>query len=259
MRSKHKEPKHGSNNKKSVSIKTEIIAESLKNTGEKINNNLNNIKNNAENLGKDLVKKSDGLNKGYVFLGIGVAFFLVTSILSINFAVNSKINTAINTAYEALDTNLIYNGIFIEEVNISGLTKEQAIRRGISDYAGPRLSRTITITYGSYSKDLTYEDLGGSYDIESTVNEAYKLGRSGSKAKRLETTDNLENRREYLVSSLSIDKGKMKSTLKEIAKEVEPLNHSNSKMDIDSMADAIEHDMLIGQEDIEFNISFKSW
>lgn len=259
MRSKNKGPKHGSNdNKKSVSINAEVITDSLKNTGKKINNNLNNIKSNTEKLGKDLVEKSNGLNKGYVFLGIGVAFFLVTSILSVSFAINSKINTAINKAYEALDSDLIYNGIFIEEVNIGGLTKEQAIRRGISDYAGPRLKRTFTITYGSYSKDLTYEDLGGSYNIESTVNEAYKLGRSGSKSKRLETADNLENRREYLVSGLSIDKSKMKSALKEIAKEVEPLSPSNNTMDIETMADTIEHDMLIGQKDIEFNIAFKS-
>lgn len=254
MRSKKREPKHGAaENKKIMSVDASLITDSIKNTSKKINSSINSIKNSENN--KD---KSYKQTLGYITLGIGAAFFLVTSVLSINFAVNSKVDTAIDTAFEALDSDLIYNGVFIEEVNISGLTKEQAIRRGNSDYAGPRLQRTFTIAYGNYSKDVTYEDLGGSYNIKSTVNEAYKLGRSGSKASRIEFTDNLERRKEYLVSSLSIDKSKMRKTLEEIAKEVEGPVLTNAEMDIDTMMETIEKSMLIGEKDIVFNIALKA-
>ncbi len=214
------------------------------------------IKNSPVNF-KNFYGKIKDTKKEYVLWGIGVAFLTVTAAFSISFAINSKINTAINKAYEALDSNLIYNGIFIEEVNISGLTKEQAVRRGIDRYAGSRLSRTFTLSYGTYSKDVTYEDLGGSYDIEKTVDEAYKLGRSGSKEKRIEFTSNLEDRREYLVSSLDIDMNKMKDTLKEIAKEVETLDNIPGKVDIDTMADFLWENMRTGQKDTEFSIAFK--
>lgn len=229
MRTKVKEPKHSAK-------------ETVKKTNERIKNIFNNIK---------------GTKKECIFLGVGVAFFAVTSVLSVSFAINSKMDTAINTAYEALDSNLIYNGIFIEEVNISGLTKEQAIRRATDQYAGRRLGRTFTLTCGTYSKDVTYEDLGGSYNIKKTVDEAYKLGRSGSKKKRIEFANNLEDRKEYLVSGLDIDKSKMKDTLKEIAKEVETLYNVPGKVDIDTMADFLWENMRTGQDNIEFSIAFK--
>lgn len=213
-------------------------------------------KNSEENI-KKISTNLKGIKKEAILLSAGIAILVVTSIFSVSFAINSKISTAINTAYEALDSDLIYNGVYIEEVNIGGLTKEQAIRRGTDEYAGRRLNRTFTLSYGTYAKEVTYEDLGGSYDIEKTVNEAYKLGRNGSKEKRIEYTDNLENRREYLVSSLDIDKNKMKSTLKEIANEVEALDNVPGEVDIDTMMEFIEENMRIGQDDLEFNIAFK--
>lgn len=254
MRSKQKGPKHGSEeNKKIMSVDASLITNGIKNTGKKLSNNINSIKNPESNINKSYKQTRD-----YILLGIGIVFFFVTSVISLSFALNSKSGTAIDVAFEALDSNLIYNGVFIEEVNISGLTKEQAIRRGTLNYAGPRLERSFTIAYGSYSKDVTYEDLGGSYNIKSTVNEAYKLGRSGSKEARIEFTDNLERRKEYLVSSLNIDKSKMRNTLKEIAKEVEGPILTNGEMDIDTMMESIEKSMRIGEKDLVFNIAVKS-
>ncbi|MDO4299782.1 MAG: peptidoglycan binding domain-containing protein [Clostridia bacterium] len=259
MRSKIKGPKHGSDtNNNQIQINTKAIANGIKSTGKKIDNSLNSIKISAENPGEQLSGKTPKFNKGYAFFGIGIAFLLAASIFSVSFAVNSKMNTAVDTAFEALDSNLIYNGIFIEEVNISGLTKEQAIRRASKDYAGRRLARSFTIAFGDYSKDVTYEDLGGRYNIEATVNEAYKMGRSGSKASRIAFADNLENKREYLVSSLSIDKSKMKSKLREIADEIKNSGISNSEADVYAIMDHLEKSMLIGEEDIIYNIPVKS-
>lgn len=248
MRSKIKGPKHGAKTEEKIlPVNTKEMTDNLKDKTSDLKDKTS-----------ALVKNTKSFNKEYVLLGLGVAFFLVTSIFSVRFAINSKINTAIDTAFEALDSNLIYNGVYIEEVNIGGLTKEQAIQRGISEYAGRRLAKTLTLCYGTYSKDLTYADLGAEYDIKSTVNEAYKIGRSGSKSARIEKADALETRHEYLVSIISINKNKMKDTLKEVAKEFEALNPSGSEVDIDKMANTLEKDMLIGLKDTEYNVVFKS-
>lgn len=250
MRSKSKEPKHGSDNKR--------INDTLKNTEKKIKENLTTLKTSAEKTGA-LIEgktKSFNFNKDYVLLGIGTAFFLVTAIWSVTFAVNSKMNTAVNTAYEALDSNLIYNGVFIEEVNIGCLTKEQAVARATSEYAAPRLQRKFTLSSGSYSREVTYEDLGATYDVKSTVDEAYKIGRTGTKTKKLQTAESLEGKQEYLVSSLTVDKSKMKSTLDEIAKEVEG-NVIDGQMDVDILMENLENNMLIGEKDIVYDIPIK--
>lgn len=201
---------------------------------------------------KSALKTSD---KFVPLASLGIVVLLCTSIYGLYYATNIKEISAIDNAYEVLDSNLIYDGIFIEEVNISGLTKEQAVLRGENSYAKPRLERKFTFTSGKFSKDLTYEQLGGSYNIKQTVDEAYKIGRSGSKASRLEITSAISNKKQYLVSNLSIDKNKMKSTLKELSNQLK--EETGKEIDINLMVPSIENSMLIGDKDIVFDISIK--
>ncbi len=205
---------------------------------------------------EDNAKKTSG-KAGYIALGAGIAMLMITSALSVNFAVESNLNSAIDTAYEALDSDLIYDGVYIEEVNIGGLTKEQALERAEKDYAGPRLDKYFTIQAGSYSKDVSYTDLGASFDFKDTIDKAYSLGRSGGKAKRIENAEALSERPEYLVTAITVDKGKIKSVLKDIEKEIKEAGAAQGKMKIDILADNIEKQMLLGQSDIIFNVSFE--
>lgn len=257
MRSRSKEPKHGSDKSKAT-INTEAFSKSIKNTGKKLSGDISSIKNSTEKLSKELSAKTSGINRWYIILGIGVVFFFFTAVFSVNFAVNSKINTAVDRYYEALDSDLIYNGIYLEEVNIGGLTKEQAVRKGNTDYAGTRLKREFTLRYGNYSKNVTYDELGGSYDIESSVNEAYKIDRSGSKSARVEFAQNLEDTREYLVPDFTVDNDKMRATLEEIASEVNGSVITNSEMDVDRLMEIFENYMLTNQSDIDIYIPVKS-
>lgn len=207
----------------------------------------------AENDDKS---KSSG-KAGYIILGTGIVILMITAALSVNFAVNSNLNSAIDTAYEALDSDLIYDGVYIEEVNIGGLTKEQALERAEKDYAGPRLDKYFTIQAGAYTRDVSYTELGASFDFKDTIDEAYKLGRSGDKAKRIENAEALSERPEYLVTTITVNKGKIKSVLKDIEKEIKEAGAAQGKMDIDILADNLEKNMLLGQSDIIFNVSFE--
>ncbi len=214
-----------------------------------------NIKTEAPST-EEKAEKTGG-KAGYVLLGAGIVILMITSALSVNFAFNSNLNSAIDTAYEALDSDLIYDGVYIEEVNIGGLTKEQALERAEKDYAGPRLDKYFTIQAGAYSKDLSYTDLGASFDFSDTIDQAYKLGRSGNKAKRIEAAEALSERPEYLVTAITVDKGKIKSVLKDVEKEIKEAGAAQGKMKIDILADNIEKQMLLGQSDIIFNVSFE--
>lgn len=256
MRFRSKKPRHMGNEKnKDISLNKEAISEGLKKAEEKINKGFENVKGSAAALNGS-IKKSK-FNKEYLIFGGGAVFFFITAILSVNFAMHSNINTAINTEYDALDSDLIYNGVYIEEVNIGGLNKEQAIRKGNTDYAGRRLKRAFTLEYNTYSKDVTYEDLGGTYDIKSIVNEAYKIGRTGSKAERLAYADNLEDVNEYLVADFSVDKKKMKETVEAVADEVNGSVITDGEMDVERTMEMLEENMLINSEDISIYIPTK--
>lgn len=246
-----KEPKQDSDKSKEINIK--IVSEYVKNAGKRLSEDFNLLK----KFGKEFSAKISGINKGYIILGACVVIFAVTAVFSVNFAVNSRANASIERYFEALDSDLIYNGVYLEEVNIGGLTKEQAVRKGITDYAGERLSREFTLKYGNYSRTVNYDDLGGVYDIESAVNEAYKIGRSGTKAARVQFAQNLEDTREYLVPNFTIDMDKMRSTLEEIASEVNGTVIINSEMDVDRLMDTLEDDLLTNQRELEIYIPVK--
>ena len=76
----NKESKQGSNNK---NIDKKLINDKLK-------NNIGNIKSSVEKAGSAFENKTKviNLNKDYILWGIGTAFFLVTAIWSITFAIN---------------------------------------------------------------------------------------------------------------------------------------------------------------------------
>lgn len=230
MRSKSKGPKHISSEKSEKNIIPDI----------------------SKNL-----KAKFNISNSYVPYICGIAVLTVTTAFSLNFAFGSQWNAAVDNAYAAIDSNLIYNGVFVEEVNISNITKEQATRRVNELYVAPRLAKSFTITYGDYSKDVTYADLGGKYDVKSVVNEAYSLGRSGSKEARIVNMEQLSNSNEFLVPDFDINKSKLKNTINSIAKEIEEMYPDKGKVSTDGMIDDIEKNMLIGISDIDYNVSFE--
>ena len=224
-----------------------------KDSKDKISDIKESVKKSAEKAGE----RGSKLDKTTVLIGAGLVFFLITAVISVNFAVNSKADTSVDVYYEALDSDLIYNGVYLEEVNIGGLTKEQAIKKGNTDYAGLRQARSFTLMYGRYAKDVTYGELGAEYDIKSAVNDAYKIGRSGSKLERVAFAKNLEDTREYLVPLPSVNKGKMKETLESIAEEVNGNIITDGEMDIDRLMEMFEEYIMTNQSDMNIYIPVK--
>ncbi len=249
MRSNRNKAKHGKT--ENSSIKTNA-AKAVSFFSKKDDNKTDNIKKSNKKNNSEFK-----ISKDYILLGAAAVFFCITAALSINYAVNSTANASIDTAYEALDSELIYNGIYLEEVSIGGLTKEQAIAKGTSDYAGRRLSKSFTLSYDNYKKVVTYEDLGAAYDIKGAVNDAYKLGRTGTKASRISYTKNIEDRNEFLTPEFTIDKSKLKSLLNDVADEINGTVILNGEMDVDRMADRLEDSMLVSDSDTIFEISTK--
>lgn len=79
-----------------------------------------------------------------------------------------------------INNNYILKNIYINNIDVSGLTKEQAISR-LSQIINNKTSENITIQ--NYNKDeikLNYNELDINYFIEQSVNEAYNIGRSNN-------------------------------------------------------------------------------
>ena len=73
----------------------------------------------------------------------------------------------------------IFSGIYIKNVNVSNLSKEEA-KDKINKYIQTSLPEEIILTHGDYEVALNTEELNISFDVDSAINTAYSLGRNGN-------------------------------------------------------------------------------
>ena len=93
-----------------------------------------------------------------------IIFILITIIISTIFGV-------IN-----MNTNKIINGIKANDINISNLTKEDAVQK-LNEILNNNETNIVKIKRDNYEKQICLKDIKGKFDVESTVNNAYNIGR----------------------------------------------------------------------------------
>ena len=71
----------------------------------------------------------------------------------------------------------IISGISINNIDVSGLTKSQAIEKLNSNFSD-KLSSDLTLTYGDYTTTLNLESIKPELALDSAVDTAYNIGRS---------------------------------------------------------------------------------
>lgn len=122
-----------------------------------------------ENLNtKEMVEKIKSRKKLLVKVGIVVAILLVLLIIfSIVFALMNINNSS------------IMKGVFINDIDMSGMSQEDA-KSKIEALANEKLAKEMTVTYKDYSSTINATILELNYDINSAVEEAYSIGRSGN-------------------------------------------------------------------------------
>lgn len=77
------------------------------------------------------------------------------------------------------DSNLIVNGISIQGVDVSGLTKEEAQEK-ITNVFASSLGADVTLLHNGEEIKLSPADIYASFDIEGAVELAYQIGRTGN-------------------------------------------------------------------------------
>ena len=87
-----------------------------------------------------------------------------------------------STIFAILNTNnsKIINGVSVKNIDISNLTKEDAIKR-LTQALNKELNSEINLSYGKdYNVTLKPEQIEFIYDIRDSVENAYKVGRKGN-------------------------------------------------------------------------------
>lgn len=77
------------------------------------------------------------------------------------------------------NNSTILNGISIQGIDVSNLTIEEA-RAKVSAVISEHLSKEITATHNDYEIKISPNQFGVGFDVNSAVDEAYAIGRSGN-------------------------------------------------------------------------------
>lgn len=81
----------------------------------------------------------------------------------------------------------IHSGVYVEDIDIGGLTSVEASNKIKADIEGDMINDKLVLRYKDMTWQYTSKDLGLKYDILKAVNDAYLVGRRGTIVGRFET------------------------------------------------------------------------
>lgn len=116
--------------------------------------------------------------------------------------------------------NTIVKGVFIDEVDVSGMTKHQA-ETAVDDYMKGLKGKGVAITIGDEVVYKTMEDLGYTYDLKDSIDQALALGKSGNLIKRYKDMKDIEQGSIIYPLTFTYDENKIKDI---VATEVSTYN-----------------------------------
>lgn len=95
------------------------------------------------------------------------------------------------TSYAKTTSDEIAMGVYVGEVNLSGLTKEEAVE-AVEEYFLEKAEEKITLTVGDEELKISRGDLGVAWGNPEVIDEAHGVGKSGNLIKRYKAVKDLE-------------------------------------------------------------------
>lgn len=116
------------------------------------------------------------------------------------------------------DDNTICTGIYINSVDVGGMTKEQAAE-AVDAYLSSLAAKKLTVGIDEHKVETTLLELGfgtgESKAVEETLKEALNYGKNGNFIKRYKEIKDLENQKMDLVFPVKLDAEKVEAFVEE--------------------------------------------
>lgn len=134
-----------------------------------VNLEINTKKENNEKT-ENIIITDKNNKKSKVWIIVSVIILLLIILMLILSTIFAIINSR---------TNKIVKGIYIENVDVSNITEEEA-KSILTELSDKTKQNEILFKYKEIETPITYEALEVNLDIDSAIKEAYSLGRSGN-------------------------------------------------------------------------------
>lgn len=110
------------------------------------------------------------------------------------------------------NTDKIIKGIYIKDIDISGLTKEGAVEK-VNNELTNKMKDTLILTHNDIQAEISLEQMEIKFDVESAVNEAFLIGRDSNIIEDSVTAIKTRNNNISIEPTLSINEKDLKSKL----------------------------------------------
>lgn len=138
-----------------------------------------------DSLDQDVASKKQGFLRRMSFKGkAAIALLLILFI---------GLGVVLYQLNEILESPLIYQGVKIENIPVSGVTKDQASKKVKDKMEKDIDGKIMTLTYHDKEYKVNIRELGFKYDYEKALKEAYQLGRKGKRIDRLKFIKDLKD------------------------------------------------------------------
>lgn len=84
------------------------------------------------------------------------------------------------SGYMLLSTDKILSNVYINDIDVGGLSREEAFSKIKEIYEGVLKNTYLTLVYEDKDWKLAYNDIDYSYNYENAIDEAYRIGRTGN-------------------------------------------------------------------------------
>lgn len=132
------------------------------------------------------------------------------------------------SAYASEDT--ICNGVFIDTVDVSGMTAREA-SEALKKHLEELRSRSFVVVVGEKTIVITMEDLDYRYEPNNHIKHALGLGKSGNLVKRYKDNKDIEHEKKVYPLTYTYDDNKLRQLIEVEARKLEiaPKNASFSR------------------------------
>ncbi len=125
-----------------------------------------------------------------------------------------------NIYIDILESNNIYSGITVDNINVAEMTKEEAYNYIKTKKESESDKKSMELIYGDTNFNISKDQLGFEYDYEKAVDQAYGLGRDGSYLERYKHIQSLKDQGENIDLEWSYDFSGISTIVQGIAQKI---------------------------------------
>ena len=119
------------------------------------------------------------------------------------------------------DSNAIANGITIDGIDVSGMTKEGAYN-ALFDAANTKIGKiSVTFSYKDKSWNFTATELQAAVNIEEVVDEAFQVGKTGDSKMDRETLEQVAASGMAFNTKMTVDRQVLVDALQDVKNEID--------------------------------------